>query len=359
MFSEMKKLKSLVIVMVYLTLATNIYANTPPVVSNVTAAQREDNSNLIDIYYDLDDAEGDTCTVWVMVSDNNGESWRVPADSFSGAFGQGIDPGINKHVVWDAGQDMPGKSGNFKARVLADDGNESDSMVLVPGGWFPYQNVSQPEDWIFVDSFLIDKYECTNLSYCQFLNNADPDGEHWYSGMEIDRMGDFGNYYYEVHPGRENYPVVYINYYDAEAFAAWKSSQTGLTYRLPTEQEWEKAAGWDPIEQHHYTYGFHSDTIDCSKCNYNNCVGGTTIVGSYDPYKSYYGCYDMSGNAVEWTSSMMSPEYPDSRVVRGGRWSLNATYCAVTPRGTYAASFRNSYTGFRLVQDVPNVPDVE
>jgi len=353
MFSEMKKLKSLVIVMVYLTLATNIYANTQPVVSNVTAAQREDNSNLIDIYYDLDDAEGDTCTVWVMVSDNNGESWRVPADSFSGAFGQGIDPGINKHVVWDVGQDMPGKIGNFKARVLADDGNESDSMVLVPGGWFPYQNVSQPEDWIFVDSFLIDKYECTNLSYCQFLNNADPTGEHWDSRMEIDRMGDAGNYYYEVHPGRDNYPVVWVNYHDTEAFAAWKSNQTGLTYRLPTEQEWEKAAGWDYDEQHHYTYGFHSDTIDCSKCNYNMCVGVPTIVGSYDPYKSYYGCYDMSGNVHEWTSSMMSLEQPNSRVLRGGHFLYDASYSAVTNRH-YIGNliYRDDRTGFRLVRDL-------
>ena len=58
-------------------------ANTAPVVSNVIAAQRSDGSKLVDIYYNLADADGDACTVWVAVSDDGGTSWRVPADDFS------------------------------------------------------------------------------------------------------------------------------------------------------------------------------------------------------------------------------------------------------------------------------------
>lgn len=336
-------------------LPITLLANTAPVVSNVTASQRGDDSKLVDIHYDLADADGDSCTVWVVVSDNGGASWRVPARTFTGDIGNNIAPGINKSVVWDAGADMPGKVGNFKVRIYADDGKGPGSMVPVPGGWFPYQNVSQPEDWIFVDSFLIDKYECTNQIYCQFLNSADPNGERWTTEMEIDRHGDFGSYYYTVHSGKENYPIRYVSFYDAEAFAAWRSSQDGLTYRLPTEQEWEKAAGWDPAEEHYYTYGFHSDSIDCSWCNYNNCIGGPTEVGYYNgeggrkDAKSYYGCYDMSGNLWEWTSSIYSGS---DRVIRGGAWSNSATYCQTSNRNYNTPSNRNYYNGFRLVLDL-------
>ena len=340
-------MKRIIVILVSLFLVANVYGNSAPVVSNVSASQRGDDSKLVDIYYNLADADGDNCTVWVSVSDNGGTNWRVPVDNFTGAVGQSINPGTNKHITWDAGADMPGKSGNFKVRVFADDGNSQDSMLSVPSGWFAYQN-TPIGSYIFVDSYMISKYELTVSQYCQFLNVDDPDGTYWHSGQEIIKKGDPGNHYYEIQSGRDNYPVRYVSFYDAEAYALWKSNITGLTYRLPTEQEWEKAAGWDPVQQHHYTYGFHSDTIDCSKCNYNICVGGPTIVSSYDPYKSYYGCYDMSGNVWEWTSSIYSG---DSRVIRGGGWSDDATGCAVTFRSGDGPSLRGGGIGFRLVLD--------
>lgn len=230
-------------------------------------------------------------------------------------------------------------------------------MVPVPGGWFPYQNVSQPEDWIFVDSFLIDKYEVTNQFYCQFLNDADPNAEHWTTEMEIDRYGDYGNFYYTVHSGRESYPIRYVSFYDANAFSEWRSQVEGGTYRLPTEQEWEKAAAWDPGEEHYYIYGFHQDSIGCSWCNYNNCYGGPLPVGSFDgtggkeDAKSYYGCYDMSGNVWEWTSSIWSG---DKRVLRSGAWDDEARYCTTSMRLStgFGPSNPGGEHGFRLVLDL-------
>ena len=175
-------------------------------------------------------------------------------------------------------------------------------MVLVPGGWFPYQNTT-PQ--IFVETFLIDKYETTNESYCQFLNEADSNSEHWTSDMEIVRAGNQPPYSYNVKDGNENYPIRYVNIYDANAYAQWRSTVEGATYRLPNEQEWEKAAAWDPVQQRYYLYAFQMDTIDCNWCNYNGCYGGTLPVGSFNgtgsknDAKSYYGCYDMSGNVWE------------------------------------------------------------
>lgn len=336
--------------------------NNAPVVSNVTASQRPDASRLVDIHYNLADADGDACTVWVSVSDDGGATFRVPAHTFTGDIAQAISPGTNKSIVWDAGADIPGRVGsNFKVRVYADDGNGPAPMVLVPAGWFPYQNTSNPGAWVFVDSFLIDKYEVTNAFYCQFLNNADPNAQYWTSSMEIARWGDPGNYYYMVQPGRENYPIRYVNFYDAQAFAAWRSAQSGLTYRLPTHHEWEKAAAWDPAENHYYLYGFHRDTIDCNWCNYDGvggsgapyCNTGPLPIGSYNGTgglqnaRSFYGCYDMSGNVWEWTSEVSGSD----RVIRGGTCYYNASYCQCTYRSISSPSARANDLGFRLVLD--------
>jgi hypothetical protein len=339
------------VVILISALSSQVLANSAPVVSNVTAAQRSDDSKLVDIHYDLADADGDNCTVWVVVSDNNGVSWRVPARTFTGDIGASIAPGLSKLIVWDAGADMPGKVGDFKVRVYADDGKVPWALVLVPGGMFPYQN----GDPCFVESFMIDKYEVTVQQYCQFLNGADPNGEHWTTDMEIDRYGDPCNYYYTVHSGRENYPIRYVNFYNASAFADWRSQVEGMSYRLPTEQEWEKAAAWDPVEQHYYLYGFHRDSIDTSWCNYNNFYEGPLPVGSFngtggkEDAKSYYGCYDMSGNLWEWTSSIYSGS---NRVKRGGAWNHVADYCRTSVRIPYSPSNRYSSVGFRLVLDL-------
>ena len=329
--------------------------NSPPEVTNVTAGQRPDASKLVDITYDLSDADGNPCTVWVAISDDDGATWRVPAYTFTGDVGPGITPGTGKAIVWDAGHDIPGRTGSlFKARVSADDGQGSTPMVFVEAGWFPYQNASDPGDWVFVESLMIDKYEVTNQFYCEFLNNADPNGDHWIDGMEIYRYGDPGNYYYSVATGRENYPIRYTNRYDAEAFAVWRSSVEGATFRLPTEEEWEKAAAWDPVVEHYYLYGFHQDTIDCPWCNYNNCVGGPTEVGHYDgtggtnDAKSYYGAYDMSGNVWEWTSGIEG----SNGVLRGGAWYNSAASCQASFRSAISPGSRYDDIGFRLVLDL-------
>ncbi|MEE9357056.1 MAG: SUMF1/EgtB/PvdO family nonheme iron enzyme [Sedimenticolaceae bacterium] len=226
-----------------------------------------------------------------------------------------------------------------------------DDMVVVPAGSFAYQT----EYYVFVDDFAIDKYEVTVAAYCEFLNYADPDGNHWDGGQEIVRTGDPGNYSYEVQAGRENYPVRYVSFYDAEIYAAWKSAITGKNYRLGTEEEWEKAAGWDPVVKKLWTYGFQQDSVDSTWCNYDDAYGGPLPVGSFDgtdgknDAKSFYGCYDMSGNVYEWTSSIYSGS---SRVLRGGDWYGSALYCRVAHRLNYSPSNRIGTLGFRLLLDL-------
>ena len=111
------------------------WANSAPDVTNVMASQRGDDSKLVDITYNLADADGDPCTVWVSVSDNGGVDWWVPARTFTGDIGMGVTPGAGKAVVWDAGADWnQNYSQQMRFRVTANDGGSSSpaGMVLIP-----------------------------------------------------------------------------------------------------------------------------------------------------------------------------------------------------------------------------------
>ena len=118
-------------------------------VTNVRGVQRE-NSKLVDIYYDLNATDYGTYTVGVEIE---GRTVTVNASTFTGDVGEGITPGTNRHILWDAGTDWPNKKGEVKTIVTAtkEDPTVSHGKVqLWEGG--PYwadRNIgaSAPEDY--------------------------------------------------------------------------------------------------------------------------------------------------------------------------------------------------------------------
>ena len=124
-------------------------------------------------------------------------------------------------------------------------------------------------------------------------------------------------------------PVVGICWYEARAYCVWLSAQTGQTWRLPSEAEWEAAARGE--EGRRYAWG---DDFDAARANtFETHVRGTTPVGVFPRGDTPEGLADISGNVWEWTSSAYQPypytadrerEDPDQadarRVVRGGGW---------------------------------------
>jgi formylglycine-generating enzyme required for sulfatase activity len=164
---------------------------------------------------------------------------------------------------------------------------------------------------------------------------------------------------------RRRHPVTLIGFGDAVAYGAWLSTQLGLSIRLPTEAEWERAARGG-LENRRYPWG---DGIDPSRANFLpdpslKRHAGTKPVGSYAP--NGFDLYDMSGNVWEWVSDWYrSDAYRDGslrnprglgeaalRLVRGGAWvthdvsQLRCAHRHKVPTDTYAYSigFRVAYT---------------
>ena len=175
-------------------------------------------------------------------------------------------------------------------------------------------------------------------------------------------------------------PVVGVSWYEAMAYCAWLHQQCiihgqGLTLaseplatllstghwqvRLPTDAEWEKAAGWDTDTQQKRRYAW-GDTWDASKANADGQVGYPCAVGVFPAGTAACGALDMTGNVWEWTLSQYAeyPYKPDARndaageahrVLRGGAWNFNARFARVSYRYFAHPADFGSGAGVRVV----------
>ncbi len=114
-------------------------------VTNVRGVQRE-KSGFVDIYYDLEASGGGSYTVKVEIE---GRTNEVKAATFTGDVGSGVTPGKNRHIVWDAGTDWPGKKGDVKAKVTATKSSHDGGQLWEGGPYWADRNVgaSSPEDY--------------------------------------------------------------------------------------------------------------------------------------------------------------------------------------------------------------------
>lgn len=138
-----------------------------------------------------------------------------------------------------------------------------------------------------------------------------------------------------------NHPVCHISYEDALAYCQWRTLQDGkATYRLPTAEEWELAAGHMPKDA----------DFNCGTGN------GTTQVDAYASTLSACGAIDMWGNCWEWTATPQGDGAPGrqkgNRIVKGGSWASARTACRSENR-EYARPSTGRYpdVGFRIVRE--------
>lgn len=176
--------------------------------------------------------------------------------------------------------------------IMTRDGRE---MVLIPQGQFPY-GVDQAS--MDLPAYYIDRYPVTNGDYRRFLKATErPAPGHWPDSS--------------LPQGKERHPVVNVTYSEALSYAEWAGK------RLPTEQQWEKAARGTDGRLWPWGHRFNEQLCN-SMWRLVFEQRSTTIIGSYSPAgDSPFGVGDI-GHTWEWTSSWY--EYGRYKVVRGGPW---------------------------------------
>jgi formylglycine-generating enzyme required for sulfatase activity len=153
-------------------------------------------------------------------------------------------------------------------------------------------------------------------------------------------------------------PVEQVSWDDVQAFIAKVSARDGVTYRLPTEAEWEYAARGGA--------GFaYAGSSDLGSVGWFSDNAGSKTHPVCGKARNGYGLCDMTGNVWEWTadwdggyasSAQTDPRGPASgslRVSRGGGWFLDAQYARVADRYGRNPVNRYDLLGFRLVRSVP------
>lgn len=244
--------------------------------------------------------------------------------------------------------------------------------------------------------FNIGKYDVTVSQYVEFLNAKDANGSNllglYNSGMSNPTLGGIsfvpGNgsgSKYEVISGRENRPANYVSWYDAIRFANWLNNgqgngdtetgaytlgalgaggvpvtpplthNAGAQFWLPTENEWYKAAYYNPSSSSYYLYPTSTSqtpnasgpTAVSNHANFNSIVGTLTDVGAYSGTTSPYGAFDMGGNVFQWNESVIGDT---SRGLRGGAYNV---FSALSLQSqirlkTYAPTTERSEVGFRI-----------
>ena len=258
-------------------------------------------------------------------------------------------------------------------------------MTRVSGGPFPlgrelapgsYDNEA-PQHVVDVPDFEIDVAPVTNGEFLEFIDAGGyDDASHWdeegwmlarvhkhrhpkhwqldgtgaWKLREFDRVVDL--------PRQQ--PVMHVSYYEAQAYAKWAGK------RLPTEQEWEKAATWDPLAERKRRHPWGDETWIPARANLDQALFGPAPVGSYPAGVSPAGCHQMLGDVWEWTSSVFTP-YPGFRafpyeeystpffdrgfhVLRGGSWATRAAVASGTFRNWHQPDHQQIFAGFRCAR---------
>jgi iron(II)-dependent oxidoreductase len=268
-----------------------------------------------------------------------------------------------------------------KGRRLGDPG----FMVRFPGGTVEIGGTEELSVWseerplhrVKLEPFWIDVMPVTNGDFLTFMAAGGygshevwtDEGWDWVRAAQIRMPAHWSwrdgawwsEYMGHAAPLDLTRPVAQVSCYEAEAFARFVGK------RLPSEFEWEAAAGWEPEAQtrRHYPWGSMAPTPHVA--NLDQLAFQPAAVGAFLGNVSPVGCYGMIGDLWEWTSSEFLP-YPgiqenpisvppltgyskDHRVLRGGSWATRPGAIRITFRRPGSPESRHMFSGFRCARN--------
>ena len=245
-------------------------------------------------------------------------------------------------------------------------------FVFVPGGPFRWGGDldvqdAVPEEWRTVPDLFVARRPTTMVEYLDFIQHLATDDLN----QAMARAPSGGGHgvtalLWEVEDGRFRIPhedadgdafdprfaAFCIDWSDACAYLTWRSQQLGVTCRLPTEEEWEKAARG--VDGRLYPWG---DWFDATLCHMRYTSSDRRSlprpVGSVASDRSLYGVQDTAGSTREWLWGDSYGGNSSLRPVRGGMRHSQEKDCRVTYRWGFDASLRTPNIGFRAVRSDP------
>ena len=340
-----------------------------PVVSNVTAQQRDGTTGagtIVDITYDVEDADSDSADISIEMSNDAGTTFDVPATTFIGDVGR-VEVGTGKSVEWLAGQDVPGEYwDNCQAKVIAEDVLPGEMVVSLPGG------ATMTMVWIPPGTFMMgssqEEIDSLNAAHSTtFYSREGPQHE-----VELTQGFYLGKY--ELAEGQwssvmegmasaSNMPKVSISWNDVQALIDTLTAKGLAGFRLPTEAEWEYAcrAGTETM----WSHGNNEALLGNYAWYFGNSGSQAHEVGTKLP--NPWGLHDMHGNVWEWcqdwydanyysVSPSVDPPGPtsgDGRVFRGGPFNNGAPDVRSALRTSASSGTRRTDTGARLLRQTP------
>ncbi len=265
--------------------------------------------------------------------------------------------------------------------------DDLDRFILIPAGPFLYGDKKLPAT--VQQPFAVAKYPVTNLQYRRFVeakgydhrelwsddgwawrtgtydSKAPKEYKDWLAGRPPEKRGE-PFFWHDSKWNNPLAPVVGVSWFEAGAYANWLSKELGKPLRLPTEEEWERAARH--TDGREYPWG---DKFDRNRLNGAEFWSGeadlsdykkwadwfksdsfksasTTRVGQFLEGNSETGLSDMSGNVWEWTDSWYDDEQV-YRTVRGGSWGSNSGDARCAYRNRNAPDNFNNNIGFRVL----------
>jgi len=266
--------------------------------------------------------------------------------------------------------------------------------VTVPAGTYPvgnplhepYDNES-PRHPVELNAYRIDRFPVTCGDWLRFMAGGgydrdelwDDDGLRWRAesgerapkhwrlvrddadaadprAWSVERFG-------HVLPLRDDLPVMHVCFHEAQAYARWAGG------RLPTEQEWEVAATWDPQRGAARRYPWGDEEPTERHANLDQRMFSPAPIGSYPDGASALGCEQMVGDVWEWTQSHFTA-YPgfrafpyreysevffgsEYRVLRGASWAARSSVARATFRNWDYPIRRQIFAGLRCAYDAP------
>ncbi|WP_114451827.1 ergothioneine biosynthesis protein EgtB [Halopolyspora algeriensis] len=264
---------------------------------------------------------------------------------------------------------------------------EADSLpaeVLVPGG--PFVMGTSTEPWaldnerpaheVHVADFCIDTTPVTNGQFLRFIDSGGYDQPRWWSeqGWQYRQHAQLhaplfwsnedGTWWRRrfgrVEPVALDEPVVHVCFHEAQAYANWAGK------RLPTEQEWEKAARFDPHSGRSLRYPWGQEDPRPEQANLGQRHLRPAPAGAYPAGAAPCGARQLLGDVWEWTASDFLPypgfaafpyrEYSEvffgtgHKVLRGGSFGTDAAACRGTFRNWDYPIRRQIFAGFRCAR---------